>query len=193
MWVTFNPTPALCPYEPVWKVEAWFRRTAEAAFTPEELWSIPELDLPKEGAAVRLDLTNRLQGVQLEAACFFGPGEIQLSNHVLIGSRPLRPGSGWGFSTSTRSQGGQTTESITQESTTAGLALAAKGLQGNQRVLVFLSFPDGGKVSQESRGRSVGDMRFYRLKWPSNQPRANLHIVVDTTRKAEFLVKPPRP
>jgi hypothetical protein len=179
----------LCPFEPVWKLQAQFRRTPEAPFATNDIWTLPDLTLPQPGTALTLNLTNRLRGATLELYGLSGAGEFVYSNRVVTTAKPLPGEPGNGISAS----GMIPNEKIKVRSAVPKLAIGVKGLAPSQRLLVFLTDPGGRKVAEGISTSSVGDFQFVQLKWPPTVPTATLNLAVDTPREVEFLVKPPQP
>lgn len=89
---TGNRSTVLCPYEPVWKVEAKFYRTAKATFPEDQIWRIPGVQVPENGRSMPLNQVRRFGSMSVQLLALAGPGQFQFSNGVEMASAPWKSG-----------------------------------------------------------------------------------------------------
>ena len=81
----------LCTNETAWKLTAILRRTPEAKFASNEVWTIPNLQIPGPGKLRNLSISNRWQGVTVQLCAIAGAAEVTYSNGIPVLVSEFKP------------------------------------------------------------------------------------------------------
>jgi hypothetical protein len=184
---------SLCPREAAWKLSARFFRTARARFAPTEVWTVRGVPVVGDGQVRRLSGSARIQGLTLQLDAIAGAGDITYTNRVPRASPSQRPNPTKGMpglSISGSSGGG--TERTEVTSGLPHVAVRWSGITDDWRVSLRAVDDRGRLIPGEHLG-SYNDQRFFNLKIPPGSRKLDLTFAVHRARRAEFLVKPPRP
>jgi len=190
---TGNVSERLCPYEPVWKVEAKFFKTARATFPPEKVWRIPGIRMPENGRAVIFDQTHQVDNHTVHLAAFLAPGSFKFSNNVVLAMSPWQSGMTTGSSSSTRSiNNGPSITTMQVDSKDPAVLLSMSNLRSPEHLLV-LCRDQSGRVGQAEFRSNVGDQYLFAFPNWRNVSSLDLELIFQEPIPVEFTVAPPKP
>lgn len=183
---TGNQSHALCPFEPVWKMDVKFFRTVEARFDEGEIWRVRGIPVPGAGQARVVNQERTLNGVSVRLLALAGPGSHSFSNGVLTASAPLRPGwAGEGFTFT--SEGNVTRSTLTR--TQPFVVCSVRGLKGSQELLLRATDEKGRLFRCEYHGSS-GEEYFFAANQATNCLALDLELIPQTALEAQYFVDP---
>ncbi|HLK61187.1 MAG TPA: AAA-like domain-containing protein [Chthonomonadaceae bacterium] len=179
----------LCPYEPVWKYNGSFFRKKTASFTPAETWTVKDVPVPGAGQINTIAQKATRNGVSLDVKSIAGAGiysYVNKGNGTLLGKWNPGTNGADGFSEVNSMNGGNTVETV--NASKPYVALQVQNLTPDRRLTVWAT---------DARGRRFdtlySNLDYYALPIPPDVRKVDLHFVVETARKASFLIKPPTP
>ena len=192
---------SLCTNESAWRLEADFRRTPEAVFAPEEIWSVSNLPVLRSNEMVLTNLAGGVLGVDVKLFALAGPGSYTLTNGVLappgttlnVSFNRSSSGGGGNDKWSYKSSGGYGSPKVDQfdikqvkhflmideEMHDANLSLLVRGKDDQGRAV------EVGQTGYHDRRAIIT------LKLAPDAQRMDLEFIMNRARKIEFIAAPP--
>jgi len=190
---TGNVSERLCPYEPVWKVEAKFFRTAQATFAAEKVWRIPGIRMPENGHAVMFNQTHQVANRSVHLIGLLAAGSFKFSNNVILAMSPWQSGMSPASSSSTRSvNSGPPITTLEFVSRDPAVLLSITSLRSPDQLLVRYRDQSGRGGQGEFRS-GVADQYLFSLPNLRNVTSLDLELILQEPIPVEFSVAPPRP
>ena len=190
---TGNRSTVLCPYEPVWKVEAKFYRTGKATFPEDQIWRISGVQVPESGRSLALKDARKFGNMKVQLLALAGPGQFQFSNGVEVAR------AGWkdvmAELSSGRAYGGTRilTDFTRKEST---LLIGFTRPPNSDEILVRQRDQNGrwrDVVPYQSGGVATNYIVSFKLPQQNNSTNIDLEIILQQPVLVEFTVQPPKP
>ena len=187
---TGNESYALCPFEPVWKMDVMFYRTIEARFAESEIWRLRGLPVPTPGHLTAINQAHDLNGISIEALVLAGAGSYRFSNRVCVASAPFSEETGEGTSSSSMITPGGMVNLFSISRKYPVLLCVVQGLKSSQQLLIRAT-EDNGRVFQcETRGGMGNNEMFFSAPWSTNAAALDLEFIPQTALEAQYLVDP---
>ena len=190
---TGNRSTVLCPYEPVWKVEAKFYRMAKATFPEDQIWRISGVQVPENGHSIALKEVRNFGNMTVQLLALAGPGQFQFSNGVEVSSAPWK--AGMSERSSGRVYGGSRIfTDFTREEPT--LLLGFAGPPNWDEILVRQRDQSGrlrDALPFQSGGNATKYIVAFKLPQQSNSANIDLEIILQQPILVQFTVQPPKP
>ncbi len=187
------PTPPpklfqLCTGESAWQLRAAFFRTAEGPFATNEIWSIPNFQIPRPGVARVLTGSRTWQRATVRLCAVSGAGSFAYSNGVPVNASA---GMASGGSSSGRIVGGKMVSDINE-------------VAPNPQIMLQVSRPDeeyrleaisrvNGRNYRSRPASSSNDYQLHELQIPAGTESVDLMLVIQEPRWIEFMVRPELP
>jgi len=190
---TGNRSTVLCPYEPVWKVEAKFYRTGKAAFPEDQIWRISGVQLPENGRSLAFKDARKFGNMKVQVLALAGSGQFQFSNGVEIASAPWKPTMSETSSVSVYGGTRIFTDFTRKEPT---LLIGFTWPPNSDDILVRQRDQNGrwrDVVPYQSGGDATNYIVTFRLPQQNNNTNIDLEFILQQPVLAEFMVQPPRP
>jgi hypothetical protein len=185
-WETMSAQFELCTNETAWKLTAILRRTTEAKFAPNEVWTIPKLQIPGPGKLRNLSVSNSWQGVTVWLCAIAGPAEVTYSNGipVLVSEFKSRT-----QTMLNRPPGVAPVPFVVPVSSDKPqLLIRVSGLDGSVRLQTTAKTPNGDEPCGQ-RMRS-GDYFVMELTPAQDASSVNLSLIAQHPQTVEFLIPP---
>ncbi len=177
----------LCTNESAWKLIASLRRTTDAKFAPNEVWTIRDLQIPAAGKLRNLSVSNSWQGVTVRLCAIAGPAEVTYSNGVPVLVSQVKPKSERILAN--RFPGAASVPFlIPVRSEKPQLLIQVSGLDGSVRLQTTARTPNGNEPCGQ-RMRS-GDYFVIELTPAQDAPSVDLSFIAQRPQTVTFFIPP---
>jgi hypothetical protein len=187
-WESMSAQFGLCTNETAWKLTAILRRTAEAKFAPNEVWTIPNLQIPSPGKLRNLSVSNSWQGVTVRLCAIAGPAEVTYSNGIPVLVSESKPRAQTMPSTRPLPSMPPVPLSHPVGSDKPQLLMHVTGLDGSVRLQVTAKTPNGDEPCGQ-RMRS-GDYFVIELTPTQDASSVDLSLIAQHPQTVEFFIAP---
>jgi hypothetical protein len=186
-WEPVSAQFELCTNESAWKLTATLRRNTEAKFDSNEVWTIPNLQIPRPGKLRNLSVSNSWQGITVRLCAIAGPAEVTYSNGIPVLVSEFKPRT---QSMSSNRMPGvpPVTRLIPVASDKPQLLMHVSGLDGSVRLQTTARTPNGDEPCGQ-RMRS-GDYFVIDLTPVQDASSADLSLIAQHAQTVEFLIAP---
>lgn len=179
-----------CTNEPAWKLEVEFLRNVKAKFLPSEMFTITNLSVPASGVAVQLTNTFSLKGKPFALCAIAGAGRFVYSNNVVTAAEPPLAIQSESSSSAIIYLSGTPIHTYTVGRSAPHLSLVVPPLGEEDRILLRARGP-AGVACKLVPGHSAAYLWTFTLVGFANPGPFDLDVILQSPRRAEFLVKPP--
>jgi TolB protein len=188
---------SLSPHEAAWKVQLRLFREVTAAFTPDEIWTTPPLEIPDKDQALHDRQSKTLGGVSIEVAALGGPGVVKYADIGPARHSGSYSGSfdqhqfeidtDWNYGPGGGSGGGSST------TVTCDLPHVAARIAGNtpEDDVRLLAADDQAREVKVHGPYINTDVHFWFLETAADAKSVELKFIAQKGKSVEFLVAPP--
>jgi hypothetical protein len=196
---TGNTGGMLSPFESAWKVKVTVRRTQDATFTANELWTVDPLELPgtnEKPGFKKLDQTKSLDGISLKIGYLSSAGALREEAGQTTIKGASQPGSsGSSSSSGTNFSNGSNVNYFEFETGLPFFLVYQPQLPGDVELLTIVRDQDGNVLndphSYSTHGSSAGTFRPVTFTPRPESKTVQLTLIVNRSRSVQFLVAPP--
>lgn len=186
---------SLSPHEAAWKVRLRLFRNASAAFTPDELWTTPPLDIPDKDQGLHDTQSHTLGGVSIEVVSLGGPGVVKYTSIGAARHSGSYSGSfdqhqfeidtDWNYGPG---GGGSSTTTVTCDVPHAAVRISGNTSEDNVQLLA----DDDQAREVKVHGPYVNaDVHFWFLETAADAKSVELKFIAQKGKSVEFVVAPP--
>lgn len=187
-WEPMSAQFGLCTNETAWKLTATLRRTMEVEFAPNEVWTIPNLQIPAPGTLRNLSVSNSWQGVTVRLCAIAGPAEVTYSNGFPVLVSEYKPRTRTMPSSRLPPRAPPVSRLIPVASDKPQLLIHVSGLDGSVRLQAMAKTPNGdGPCGQRMRS---GKYFVIELTPAQGASSADLTLIAQHPQTVEFFIAP---
>lgn len=195
---TGNKGGFLSTNEPAWKMHVQLFRPDASVFPSNLVWRLPLVKVPAALSYTNLNLSNRVDGMQVWVPAICGPGTMTISNFTNVSvAAPILRNSGWSMSERTGVGGGMNRIDVHASDKVFAVVETMAVNDSTELVLRFVD-ATGKVLKSEHRSGWTGTsdptrgaIRRYTVELlDTNAPAAALEIKVNSPLEFTFLVDP---
>jgi|GEM_PF-2655707 len=183
--------------EPAWKVTMQLARRDDAQFSEQEIWPLPDLEIPDASTFATMALPEVIQGVPLVLEGIGGPGTTVVQGLDRSGSGGSYSGSVFGrpFSIETRgnhSHGGGVPPALSTTTVKCSVPFVvfSRTVHSGSHQVSLLAEDHQGRPIKTVGPKHVGSLEFWFLDLPEEAKTVHLKLIIQQLRSIEFFISP---